>query len=56
MSHQSGFVQLTLWIVDPYPYAIDEVFDVYRLLAESTGKAIGMSGRNLNVILTGDSA
>ncbi|KAI0028612.1 Alpha/Beta hydrolase protein [Vararia minispora EC-137] len=40
----------------PYPYAIDEAFDVYRLLAESKGKAIGMSGRSLNMILTGDSA
>ena len=41
---------------DPYPYAIEEVFDVYRVLVESKGKAVGMSGQKLNVILTGDSA
>jgi len=23
--------------IDPYPFAIDEVFDVYRLLVESGG-------------------
>jgi len=41
---------------DPYPFAIDEAFDVYRLLVDSGGTSIGMSGRKLNVILTGDSA
>ncbi|TFY64095.1 hypothetical protein EVJ58_g2841 [Rhodofomes roseus] len=40
----------------PYPFAIDECFDVYRLLVESGGKAIGMSGHRLNVIISGDSA
>lgn len=40
----------------PYPFAIDEVFDVYRLLVESAGRIIGMSGNNLSVIVTGDSA
>ncbi|KZV74437.1 alpha/beta-hydrolase [Peniophora sp. CONT] len=40
----------------PYPYAIEECFDLYRVLMESKGKAIGMSGKKLNVILTGDSA
>ncbi|KAI0063628.1 alpha/beta-hydrolase [Artomyces pyxidatus] len=40
----------------PYPFAIDEAFDCYRVIAESKGKAIGMSGKRLNVILTGDSA
>jgi hypothetical protein len=41
---------------DPYPYAIDEAFDVYRVLVESTGTVIGMSGRKLNIIISGDSA
>ncbi|KZT71007.1 alpha/beta-hydrolase [Daedalea quercina L-15889] len=40
----------------PYPFAIDECFDVYQLLVESGGKIIGMSGHKLNVILSGDSA
>ncbi|KIJ67977.1 hypothetical protein HYDPIDRAFT_173697 [Hydnomerulius pinastri MD-312] len=40
----------------PYPFAIDECFDLYRLLAESSGRCIGMSGKKLNVILSGDSA
>lgn len=43
-------------VTDPYPFAIDEVFDTYRLLVESKGKVIGMSGKNLNVIVSGDSA
>ncbi|KIK91355.1 hypothetical protein PAXRUDRAFT_830917 [Paxillus rubicundulus Ve08.2h10] len=40
----------------PYPFAIDECFDLYRLLAETSGGCIGMSGKKLNVILCGDSA
>ena len=43
-------------LLDPYPYAIDEAFDVYRVLVESAGTAIGMSGRKLNIIISGDSA
>ena len=46
---------LTL-MLDPYPYAIDEAFDVYRVLVESAGAVIGMSGRKLNIIISGDSA
>jgi hypothetical protein len=41
---------------DPYPYAIDEAFDVYQALMESVGKIIGLSGRKLNIIMSGDSA
>lgn len=43
---------------DPYPFAIDEVFDAYRIIAESKGKAIGIgiAGEDLNVVLSGDSA
>ncbi|KAI5478891.1 hormone-sensitive lipase [Pseudohyphozyma bogoriensis] len=40
----------------PYPFAIDEAYDAYKLLYESKGKSIGMRGNQLNVILTGDSA
>ncbi|KAG1878312.1 Alpha/Beta hydrolase protein [Suillus subluteus] len=40
----------------PYPFAIDECFDVYRAIVMSTGRCIGMSGKRLNIILTGDSA
>ncbi|KZT08360.1 alpha/beta-hydrolase [Laetiporus sulphureus 93-53] len=40
----------------PYPYAIDECFDVYRILMETGGRVIGMSGHKLNVIISGDSA
>ncbi|KAA1474229.1 alpha/beta-hydrolase [Dentipellis sp. KUC8613] len=40
----------------PYPFAIHEAYDTYRVLVESKGKAIGMSGTNLQVIMTGDSA
>lgn len=41
---------------DPYPFAIDECFDAYRLLVESSGKHIGMSGTALDVVFSGDSA
>ncbi|CAL1707366.1 unnamed protein product [Somion occarium] len=40
----------------PYPYAIDECFDAYRVLLESAGKLIGMSGTKFKVVLSGDSA
>ncbi|KDR75205.1 hypothetical protein GALMADRAFT_249170 [Galerina marginata CBS 339.88] len=40
----------------PYPFARDEAFDVYRLMVESCGTLIGMSGRKLSVIISGDSA
>lgn len=42
--------------LDPYPFAIDEAYDIYRLLVDSAGTAIGMSGRKFNVIISGDSA
>jgi hypothetical protein len=56
---------------DPYPYAIDEAFDAYKVLVESgkplyvkhflslifaVGRLIGMSGQKLNIIISGDSA
>ncbi|CAK5281607.1 unnamed protein product [Mycena citricolor] len=56
----------------PYPFAIDEAFDTYKVLAESGalmcdvlgesadvaqgGALIGMSTRKLNFVVTGDSA
>lgn len=43
-------------VLDPYPFAIDECFDVYQAISMSAGRCIGMSGKKLNIILTGDSA
>ncbi|KIY50479.1 alpha/beta-hydrolase [Fistulina hepatica ATCC 64428] len=40
----------------PYPFAIDEAYDTYCALINSLGSVIGMSGRQLTIILTGDSA
>ncbi|KAJ7072154.1 Alpha/Beta hydrolase protein [Mycena amicta] len=40
----------------PYPFAIDEAFDTYKLLVESTGTLIGMSGKKLSILISGDSA
>jgi acetyl esterase/lipase len=41
---------------DPYPFAVEEIFDAYRIIVESKGKAIGVAGEDLNIILSGDSA
>lgn len=32
------------------------MYDAYKLLNETKGKCIGMSGSSLDVVLTGDSA
>lgn len=41
----------------PYPYALEECYDLYRSLFESGGSIIGMSGRStFRVVLSGDSA
>lgn len=41
----------------PYPYAVNEVFDVYSTLVRTRGKCIGMSGEHVpRIIITGDSA
>lgn len=41
----------------PYPFALEECFDLYRTLHETAGKVIGMSGSpNFRIILSGDSA
>ena len=67
------FLHKTLnWPIDPYPFAVDEAFDAYRLIVESCefhdlliviyffhsvgGELIGMSGKKLSVIMCGDSA
>lgn len=41
---------------DPYPYAIDECYDLYNALVNSNGQVIGMSGKDLKLIFSGDSA
>lgn len=62
-------------MTDPYPFAIDEAFDAYRVLIESgaltlsypifldpdvdqlaAGTLLGMSGKKLNIVISGDSA
>jgi acetyl esterase/lipase len=41
----------------PYPFALNECFDVYTTLMQSRGRCIGMSGKKTpRIILTGDSA
>ncbi|KZO95543.1 alpha/beta-hydrolase [Calocera viscosa TUFC12733] len=40
----------------PYPWSLEEGFDVYLTLVETKGATIGMAGDELNMILTGDSA
>lgn len=41
----------------PYPYALNECFDVYTSIVRSKGRCIGMSGRRVpKIVLTGDSA
>lgn len=41
----------------PYPYALNECYDVYTTLITSKGRCVGMSGKEVpRVIVTGDSA
>ncbi|KAM0330930.1 hypothetical protein ACHAQA_003887 [Verticillium albo-atrum] len=41
----------------PYPYALNECFDVYTTIIKSRGRCIGMSGKDTpTLVLTGDSA
>ncbi|KAL8666385.1 MAG: hypothetical protein Q9202_001408 [Teloschistes flavicans] len=41
----------------PYPYALNECYDVYHILIASRGRCIGMSGATMpRIIMTGDSA
>ncbi|RUO96737.1 Alpha/Beta hydrolase protein [Jimgerdemannia flammicorona] len=43
----------------PYPWAVEECFDVYRSIVETNGKCVGLEvpeGRRLKVVLIGDSA
>ncbi|THH03434.1 hypothetical protein EW145_g6259 [Phellinidium pouzarii] len=40
----------------PYPYAIEEGFDLYCVLVESAGRILGMSGTKFTVVVSGDSA
>jgi acetyl esterase/lipase len=60
LSHRSSPspMPLNMPSTDPYPFAIDEVFDAYRIIVESKGKAIGIgvAGKDLNIVLSGDSA
>lgn len=41
----------------PYPYALNECYDVYRTLIASRGRCVGLSGEVMpSIVLTGDSA
>ncbi|KAK3386544.1 alpha/beta-hydrolase [Podospora didyma] len=41
----------------PYPYALNECYDVYSTIIKSRGRCIGLSGREVpKVVVTGDSA
>ena len=41
----------------PYPYALNECFDVYRTIVASRGRCVGLSGEVMpKIVLTGDSA
>lgn len=41
----------------PYPYALNECFDVYSAIMQSKGRCIGLSGeKSPHIIITGDSA
>jgi acetyl esterase/lipase len=41
----------------PYPYALNECFDVYRTIIASRGRCVGMSGEEVpRIVISGDSA
>ncbi len=41
----------------PYPYALNECYDVYKTLVTSRGRCVGLSGENMpQIVVTGDSA
>lgn len=41
----------------PYPYSLNECYDVYTTLVKSRGRCIGMSGAEIpKIVVTGDSA
>jgi acetyl esterase/lipase len=57
LSHSGlSLMLLNIRSSDPYPFAVEEVFDAYRIIVESKGKAIGVAGEDLNIVLSGDSA
>ena len=41
----------------PYPYALNECFDVYRMIVATRGRCVGIEGETCpRIVLTGDSA
>ncbi|KAH8897800.1 hormone-sensitive lipase [Thozetella sp. PMI_491] len=41
----------------PYPYALNECYDVYNTIMKSSGRCIGLSGKEVpRIVVTGDSA
>lgn len=41
---------------DPFPWAIDEAFDLYKIILETNGRLLDMKSDTLNILLAGDSA
>ncbi|KAL2160823.1 hypothetical protein VTH06DRAFT_1020 [Thermothelomyces fergusii] len=41
----------------PYPYALNECYDVYTMIIQTRGRCVGLSGKEVpKIVLTGDSA
>ncbi|TIA72140.1 hypothetical protein E3P92_02080 [Wallemia ichthyophaga] len=40
----------------PFPWAIDEAFDLYKIILETNGRLLDMKSDTLNILLAGDSA
>ena len=43
-------------MTDPFPWAIEEGFDVYQTLIETKGSMLGIKSGRLDMILSVDSA
>ncbi len=72
LSYWAKITQIPILSIDyskapefPYPYALEECFDVYQSIMESNGEVIGMTGwknkdgserKQISVTLIGDSA
>ena len=53
---ETNFLILFKMILDPFPFAIDESFDLYKVVTETSGRLLDMKSGKLNVLLSGDSA
>jgi hypothetical protein len=53
--YQVEVLMRSLKMPDPYPWAIEEGFDVYQTLVQTKGSVIGINSGQLD-IMSGDSA